>query len=129
MRTLIKPDNYLYVAELSDGVVKIGRTCDVARRFNHLRRELQKAGMEPAVRKSWVSDPTSYAGAWHVETALIALCRANWPTAQGNEYFTAPFDAVVELTAATCQARRAAPPAVMYRRPKPFPRNKRTAAA
>lgn len=126
MRPLIKPDNYLYVAEFSDGTVKVGRTANVKRRLRDLRYVLQKASSDLVIERTWASGPTSYAGAWHAETALIAFCRANWPTAQGYEYFTAPFDSIAERAAAIFEAKHYGSPAVMYRKPRLVPRGEVT---
>lgn len=89
--------HYLYVVEFSDRVVKVGRTCRLNARFKEHEREARKIHPDMKIRSRWVSFGFPDAAAGRAERALIALCKAKWPVAQGQEFFDAPFDDVVDL--------------------------------
>lgn len=88
-------DQYLYVIEFTDGVVKVGRTGRLNARIKEHRRAAKVIGL--GIRNGWIEGDFTLSAVVRVERELIAYCADSWPLVQGLEYFAAPFDEVADF--------------------------------
>lgn len=82
---------YIYVLELSTGIIKVGKTDDFDRRFREHQRDNTKRGvLITRQARRFVADMDE------AERVLIRWARANMtPMPSGNEYFRGSFNAAV----------------------------------
>jgi hypothetical protein len=90
-------DQFLYVVDFEDGVVKVGFTKNKKQRIRV--HKLDGRNRDALAQQVMFSDGHTYDDIRRGERALISGCARSWPLAWGAEYFRAPFLDACEVLA------------------------------